>query len=348
MWRQAGYLTGDVARRERVHRRAVVLGIGTLIVLSAGPLFGHHLTDGFARLVAGRDHLGALCLIALHALLEPVHDTFHVLLTAGSAYALWDRARGWYGLRGTLAALEWRAPVAGDPFWRAAADARVSPTRLRVVGGLPTPAFTVGFLRPVIYLADELPMRLSPRELAAVVAHESAHAERRDPLRLSLVRFLAGMLFWLPAVRRLAEDFADEAEIAADDAAARIDVPSAPLTLASALVTTAAAFTPGAAGPLEGPTVASFCSTRCRTLLDRRVLRLAGEDAPVRSHLDRRSVALAAATLGLVWLSSVAVAHPLPSAGAGAHCRHEHGSPFAHLFCQAGRHHAAHCPHTGT
>lgn len=348
MWRQSSYLTGEVVRRERLHRRAVMLGIATLIVLSAGPLFGHHLTDGFERMMEGRDHVGALCLIALHALLAPIHDAFHVLLTAGLVYALWDRARAWRGMRATLASLGSRRPEPGDAFSLAAAAARVSPSLLRIVDGLPTPAFTVGFLRPVVYLAAELPTRLSPRELAAVVAHEGEHAARRDPLRLSLVRFLARTLFWIPAMQRLAEDYADEAEIAADDAAARLELPAAPLTLASALVATAATFAPPPAAALPDSGAVRFHTGRRPSLLDRRVLRLAGENALVRSHLTGRSVAFAAATLCLVWLSSIAVAHPLSPVGASSHCRHEGGSAFAHLFCQGGQHHVADCPHVGT
>lgn len=342
MWRQASYLTGGVARRERVHRRAIVLGIGLLIVLSAGPLFGHHLSDGFERVMAGRDHIGALCLIALHLLLEPVHDAFHVLLVLGLAYAALDRGRAWAAMRNALGPLSWRPPVEGSAIARAAASGGVSPARLRVVDGLPTPALTVGLLQPVIYVAAELPARLSFRELAAVLAHEGAHAARRDPLRLSLVRFLACMLFWLPAVRRLADDYADEAEIEADDAAARLALPGAPLTLASALVTAASAFTPS---PFGGRDAVSFCSRRQDDLLGRRVRRLAGEDAPVQSHVSRRSVALAAATLGLVWLSSVAVAHPLPEHSVSTHCRHDSGSVLAHLFCRGGHLGDADCPH---
>lgn len=155
------------------------------------------------------------------------------------------------------------------------------------------------------------------------------------------------MLFWLPAMRRLAEDFADDAEIAADDAAARLALPSAPLTLAAALVTTAVTFAPSAADASNDSGIVAFTGGRGESLLDRRVLRLAGEDARVRSHLTGRSVALAAGMLGLVWMSSVAVAHPLPGHDASSHCRHEGGSPFAHLFCQGSQLRVAPCPHAG-
>ena len=110
---------------------------------------------------------------------------------------------------------------------------------MRVVSGLPTPAFTVGWLRPRVYVDAALAGLLTADELAAVLAHEEAHVARRDPLRLSALRFLACTLFFLPALRRLAADAADEAEIAADDRAAGLAGAGAPLALASAIVISA-------------------------------------------------------------------------------------------------------------
>lgn len=343
MWVRANYLNGAVMRRERAHRRGILAGMGALIVLSAGPLFGHHLSGAFERMMDGTDHLGALCLVALHRLLAPVHEGFHLLLAAGLLFALWDRARAWRVTHRILARLSWRSPTVGDAIWTAGARVGVATGQLRVVDGLPTPAFTVGLLRPVVYVASDLAMRFEARELAAVLAHEGAHAARRDPLRLSLMRFLACTLFWLPAMRRLADDLADEAEIAADDAAASLSLPSAPLTLACALVAAAESFGSRAAS-VEGADIAPFCPRR-PDLLGRRVLRLAGEDAPIRSRVGRGSVALAAVTLLLVWTSSIAVAHPLPQ-GVAAHCAHDHVSSFAHLFCRAHAEGLDGCPHT--
>jgi hypothetical protein len=78
--RTPAYLVTDVAASEQSHRRAVLVGIGTLIVLSTAPVFGHHLAVGADSLLAGRDHLGALCLIALHYLLR---------FTACSIWSCW-------------------------------------------------------------------------------------------------------------------------------------------------------------------------------------------------------------------------------------------------------------------
>lgn len=310
-------------RGER-RRRALLLAIAALLLLSVGPVFGHHFADGVEGALRGRDHLGALCLVALHHLLAPVNLLFHALVAAGLAYAALDRLRAHARVRRTLAPLEAARPAPGDPFHAAAVAAGLDPARLRVVPGLPVPAFTVGWLRPRVYAAASLPALLSPGQLRALLAHEGEHLRRLDPLRLSLLRFLALALFWLPALARLAADVADEAELRADDAAAR----GGALELASALLLLAG----WRAHPLPGG--APGIAAGSRGLLERRVRRLAGEEPPPASHLTRRSLAGAMAMLALVWLSGAMMAHPLPEAqGGDAHCHHPGGSPLEHLFC---------------
>jgi Zn-dependent protease with chaperone function len=330
--------TGLVTREEG-RRRALLLGIGLLLLLSVGPVFGHHFASGLEQGLRGLDHLGPLCLIAAHDLLFPVHLVFHALVIGGLAYALFDRVRAAVRVRRTLGSLESAAPAPGDPFWTALTAVDLDPERVRVVQGLPSPAFTVGWLRPRIYVDHSLAERLRPEELEALLAHEGAHVDRRDPLRLSLLRFLALVLFWLPALRRLAEDVADEAEVQADDRAAR----GRPLALASAIVSLA-----GWRHPDRD--VLHLVGFAQRTdLLDRRVRRLAGEEPPPASHVTRRSIAGALLALTLVWISGTIMAHPLPT-GADHHLLHcEHpGEPAAsHLFCfpQALRVEGDVCPH---
>lgn len=339
-------------RREQRRRRVLVLGIAGLILLAFTPVLGHHAFTATSASLAGVDHIGQLCLIALHEIVEPVHDLAHLLLAAGVAWATWDRARAWRRVRRTLGPVEAAQPAPDDPFWTAAAAAGVDPARVRVVDGLPVPAFTVGWWRPAIYVAADLAERLSPPELAAVLAHEGAHVARRDPLRLSALRFLAHTLFWLPVLRRLADDVADEAEILADDAAVRA-LRGRSLVLASALVSLArgARGAPSVAGGLAGATV-GFVRL---DLLDRRVRRLAGEDAAPRSHLTRRSTAGAMSVLTIVWLSGLVLVHPMPAAGMMArhqHCLHPGHPAASHLFCRHGTSlrsaaNTEHCPHAG-
>ncbi|MEW5926052.1 MAG: M56 family metallopeptidase [Gemmatimonadota bacterium] len=336
----APHRSAALVTREEAHRRVLLLGTATLLVLSVGPVFGHHFATGLEHGLRGQDHFGALCLIALHELLQPVHLLFHVLIVAGLLYAVYDRVRAARRVRAALRPLDTAVPVEGDPFWTAAAAVGVDPRRVSVVQGLPTPAFTVGWLRPRIYVAEALAERLQPAELEALLAHEGAHVARRDPLRLSALRFLALVLFWIPALRRLADDLADEAEVQADDRAAR----ERPLALASAILALAGW---RQSSPASDDTV-GFAQRA--NLLERRIRRLAGEDPPVGSHVTRRSLAGALLALALVLFSGAIMAHPLPTEGADhhlLHCEHPGRSPFTHLFCfpQALRMEGDLCPH---
>ncbi len=356
-----GHLAATVRAREQARRRVLLLGVGALIVFSTSPVLGHHLATRADAMLAGYDHIANVCLIALHLLLAPVHFAFHVLLSVGLAYAIWDRVRAWAGSARTLRALEARIPSDDEPIGTAARRLDLGAARVRVVEGLPNPAFTAGFWRPRVYVAASLPDVLDASQLEAVLAHEQAHVARRDPLRLSMLRFLACTVFYIPALRRLVDDLTDEAEIDADDAAVSR---GAPLALASALLVLAqwAAKHRFTTGVVAFPTGASagvlFEPFQRVDLLERRVRRLAGEEAEVGTRITRRSLAAAGAVLMAVWVSGLMMAHPLPAATAGevsahlhapSHCRHRGESALSHLFCLGWhvRPNAAPCPHTG-
>ena len=352
-----GHLAASLPAREQARRRALLLGAGALIALSTSPVFGHHLATRADALLAGHDHFANLCLIALHFLLEPVHWLSHTLLLAGLAYATWDRARAAIGLWHTLRVLESRHAMPGEPIGAAAIRVGLDPSHVWIVHGLPNPAFTAGFWRPQVYVAASLPEVLDTSQLDSVLAHELAHVRRRDPLRLSLLRFLACTLFYIPALRRLAEDLTDEAEIDADDDAASR---GSALALASAILALAEWATlqrPLGLRPLPSGSVVGFHPYQRVDLLERRVRRLAGEDAVVGTHITRRSLVGAGAVLVAVFTSGVMMAHPLPEdAGVSAalshtapHCRHPGESAFSHLFCLGWqpRPPGAPCPHVG-
>lgn len=339
MSRQQRIPAPAIVQRERSHRRAILVGLGVLLLLITSPLLGHHLPLGFDQHLAGRDHLWTLCLVALHLIMTPVHGIFHLLFFAGLVYAIWDRGRAWRTQHNVLELLETRVPAPGDPFWSAADAVGLSPETVRIVEGLPSPAFTAGLWKPHVFVAKALAERLSPAELEAVLAHEASHVERRDPLRLSLLRFLSCMLFWLPAVHRLTEDIAVEAEIRADDRASR----DRPLDLAAAILTLAQWVRP----PVVSHDRIGFDD---RDLLERRVRRLAGEDVTPRSRVTRRSILGAALLLVLAWTSSAAMAHPLPSDvhDHPAHCEEHGGAAVFHLFCLGFSSPWSHgdCPHS--
>lgn len=333
-------IAARVEVRERANRRAVMTGVAVLVVLGVLPVLVDHAPGRLEYALRGVDHLGALCLAALHALLAPVHGGFHLLLAGGIAYAVWDRVRAWRRLAEALAPLEVQRPTQGDAFWKAAVEAGVQPRRIRVVSGLPNPAFTVGTLAPAIYVAAELPYRLDEAQLRAVLSHEAAHVKRLDPLRFSLLRALACALFWIPALARLVEDLRDDSEILADNRAAdRGD----PLALASALLLLADWRKSGAALPHGA---VGLCDD---TLLERRVRRLLGEDVQFTSHVTRRSFGVATLMLGVVWATGVLMTHPLEASSPSAistdlHCDHHAESPLAHLFCRRGAR-SSDCPH---
>jgi Zn-dependent protease with chaperone function len=96
-------------------------------------------------------------------------------------------------------------------------------------------AFCAGLLRPRIYVSSRALAVLNPDELEAVVAHERHHKRHRDPLRIFLAGVLSDGLFFVPALRRLAQRHAALAELAADRSAVRSGGGD-PAPLASALL----------------------------------------------------------------------------------------------------------------
>lgn len=296
------HLSADLYKRERAHRRILIAAIGALVFLGAAPVFAHHSTIGDEVLLRGVSEVGNSYLTAIHHVLGPIHTVFHVLLFGGFVYALLDRVRAAWRVRTTLRNLTTVAPRLGDSLWSSALEAGLPPDALRVVHPMmPNPAFTVGWLRPQVYVASDLVLELSHPQLVTLLAHEAAHVARHDPLRLSVLRFLARWLFWVPVLGRLTEDVADEIEVTADDRAAALD----PLVLASAILRVAQ----WPAANVRALGVASFFH---HDILERRVLRLAGEDSPIGSRVTRRAWIVAASALLLVWLSGAIVAHPLP------------------------------------
>ena len=334
----------------------LIWGTVALTALSVAPVFAHHLERGKESALGSTSHIGEICLVALRQMLAPVHTLFHAILLVGLLYAIYDRVVHGRRTRWTLSQLKATIPAAGDVWCCAAQAVGVDPFVLRIVDGLPNPAFTVGWLKPRVYLASTLALMLSPDELSAVLAHEGAHVANRDPLRLSAYRFLACVFFWIPAFRRMMDDVIDETEVQADDAAAAAAAGVRPLVLASALLSVAswvaADESRGSVAPRLLQGAVGFTS---RDLLSRRVRRLAGEAPPVVTHLTQRSMVAAVAALTLLWTSGLIVAHPLAaqqmahtsaqglrsSASAGQSptnvmdmdCTRHSGFALFHIFC---------------
>ncbi|MDQ6812031.1 MAG: M56 family metallopeptidase, partial [Actinomycetota bacterium] len=153
-------------------------------------------------------------------------------------------------------------------------------------------AFCAGLLRPRIYLSRQAARSLSAEQLTAVIAHEQHHVRRRDPLRLLVARAAGDAFFFLPLLKRLAERYAELAELAADEAAVRIG--GTPQPLASALL----AFEAQPGSPLVG-------------IAPERVDHLLGQ--PPRWHVPM------ALLLGTLVVLAAVLALGLHAAEAGAH-----------------------------
>jgi len=78
---------------------------------------------------------------------------------------------------------------------------------------------TVGLVRPVLIVTPSA-LALPGPDFRAIVAHELAHASRRDPIRLWLCGVARALLGWHPLARKAADLFALEVEMAADRQAA--------------------------------------------------------------------------------------------------------------------------------
>lgn len=79
---------------------------------------------------------------------------------------------------------------------------------------------TMGLLRPALIVTPAV-LALPEEEFRAVIAHELAHVERRDPLRIWACGVARILLGWHPLARQAADLFVLELEMAADQQAVR-------------------------------------------------------------------------------------------------------------------------------
>lgn len=107
-------------------------------------------------------------------------------------------------------------------------------------------AAVVGILRPRLFIAQQVVEALSPAEMRAVLAHETAHISARDNLQGLLFRASGGFLGCLEAGREMEHRWKTATEAAADACVGRAG-PRAALDLAAALVKIARLVPPGQA-----------------------------------------------------------------------------------------------------
>ena len=182
----------------------VAVGVGLAALLPGDPHLAQFLSCHCHTSVQGWIHL---CPVhpgnALAAL--PVSAAVLALLTPGRLSAIWSVLRQPLGRGGDVVVTELPAPT----------------------------AVLVGWLRPTLAIDDRLWDDLDVQERQALLAHERAHLQRRDPLVLQGLKAL-GVLAPRWSTSRLIRSWLHRAETRADAAAA--NELGDPLLLASALL----------------------------------------------------------------------------------------------------------------
>jgi Zn-dependent protease with chaperone function len=177
-------------------KRPIVVGLIGVIVLSC--LFGSGAPcgNGFACLAATATH--------------PIDVAFVAALVLAAGLVVVVRT-GWTALR-----------VSQSLRHLPRARRRLAEQQgVECITSVAPTAFCAGALWPRVYVTDSLVDLLHPSALAAVIAHEQAHARRRDPLRRGMLAALSALLLDAPWVRWLRSHQSEKAEISADRAAAK-------------------------------------------------------------------------------------------------------------------------------
>ncbi len=167
--------------------------------------------------------------------------------------------------------------------------------------------FCYGFFRPRLAIGERLFSLLDAEQLTAVVAHESAHARRRDPLRLFLVKIVSDVLGrWLGG-RALLQAFTVHVECDADQAAV-VRCGRTPLANAFLRLLDAAGVRQAAAVPFLSVT-------------EMRILQLLGEERRPRIRFAV-AAAVAIGVVGVIglWAVARAVETPAVTKAPGAMC----------------------------
>jgi hypothetical protein len=166
-------------------------------------------------------------------------------------------------------------------------------------------AMTTGLLRPRVFIAPELAVRLDERALRAAVEHEAAHVRHRDPLRLWLAQLATDLQWPSPAARRRFADWRTALELARDaEACDHVEGSDLAAALIEAARLTRATRVPAPIGLVaEAPGAVAF-THRIHRLLD-------AERDPAAAPARRSSRWTLLATAGLAVLAGVAYGESL-------------------------------------
>lgn len=227
----------------------------------------------------------AVFLIPAYIAHEPRHQSEHVTIKL-AALAAFSAAgvvlAGWRGLAA------WRVTRNLIRQWLANSESiSLNPATIQVPAYRLRHAFpviaVVGTFRPKLFIADFLFDSLTPKELAAAIAHECGHLAARDNLKRTLLRICRDVLTIVPCGRALDRYWAEASEEAADEFAAQHSGRTA-LELASALVKIARLVPQGGSPILSAKTAGALLIGQDLTGLARRVTRLTELASATKTH----------------------------------------------------------------
>lgn len=127
-------------------------------------------------------------------------------------------------------------------------------------------AFTLGILKPRIYISKGLLNSLSNDEIKAVFLHELHHKKNHDPLKFFLGSIIKDLFFYVPIVRYLVRVFHTIREDAADKRV--VSLTGKPFELASAIIKVST---------FNNKSSYAFASITGAGSVERRIKRLIGE-----------------------------------------------------------------------
>jgi Zn-dependent protease with chaperone function len=225
------------------------------------------------------------------------HDRPGALLVVSAALAVLvlidGLRRGWRAWR---AARHWVADPA--PLERSAA----APAEVSVINVSEPVVALVGGWRQRIVAARCVEAACDSEEFRQVIAHEAAHRDARDNLKLLAVLAMPDVLAWLPAGRALTAQWRAATELEADERASGTD-PRKRVALASALIKVAR-LTLERGRPLQSVRTSSRCGG-----LEHRIRRLLAPSAGVGRAFPGRRVMTSALLAPLLALPLYALVH---------------------------------------
>ena len=282
--------------------------LSAAVVLAWRTGLRRHLTDADAvlgiRLLPAMGSAALVLTVILPAFLlyEPrhAHDQPGPLLVISASFALLvlgdgirRGVRAWHATRALLRSAQPHLTRAAD------ADTEVAVINIRepLVG-------VVGGLRQRIVAARCVATACDDEEFRQVLAHEAAHMDARDNLKLLLLLTMPDTLAWLPTGRALTEHWRAVTELEADERASGAD-PRKRIALASALIKVAR-LSISNGGPRKAYRVSTPVSS-----LEQRVRRLLAPSAAMRRNFPARRVLTCALLFPLLAVPLYASVHRL-------------------------------------